>query len=135
MFVRGLNIFSATLIAALLSACGTGQNVKKNVPSGGDVRVAKASVADTTSVNTRQRLAYFYAEAAKQQSLGNYDAAYTLLLHCRNIDPSAAEVHYALSTFDAEVNSKEMSVADIRRAAELQPDNTTYLWQLAAAYW
>lgn len=135
MFVRGLNIFSAMLIAALLSACGTGQNVKKNVPSGGDVRVAKASAADTTSVNTRQRLAYFYAEAAKQQSLGNYDAAYTLLLHCRNIDPSAAEVHYALSTFDAEVNSKEMSVADIRRAAELQPDNTTYLWQLAAAYW
>lgn len=143
MFERYLGIFSAMLLAVLFSACGTGRGVRKDAPSKASVskdraaqtKNAAADKLDTTSVNTRRRLAYFYAEAAKQQSLGNYDAAYTLLLHCRNIDPKAAEVHYALSNFDAQVNSKEMSVADIRRAAELQPDNTTYLWQLAGAYW
>ena len=141
MLKKYRNILFLVAIATVLVACGAGRsNIKDASPQGsisvsGARTVETASCQDTTDVNTRRRLTYFYTEAAKQQSLGNYDAAYTLLMHCRNINPNAPEVHYALSSFDEAVNSKAMSVADIRRAAELQPDNTTYLERLAIVYW
>lgn len=92
------------------------------------------NIADSIDYNTKLRLRYFYSEAVKQQSLGNYDAAYELLVHCRNIAPNAAEVHFSLSAFDDGLNSKQMAIADVRRAAELDPKNPTYQERLAMTY-
>lgn len=125
----------AIVAISLFAACGTSNNAAKQKDK---VDVATADVAgadaDTIDYNTRLRLSFFYQEAAKQQALGNYDAAYELLLHCKQIAPNAAEVYYALSGFDNNINSKEMAIADIRRAAELSPANSTYQEQLAMTY-
>lgn len=128
---------AALLGVATLIGCGTGRTasgsktiVAENRPNDKETNTPSAD----TCLNTKLRLRYFYEEAAKQQALGNYDDAYMLLLHCKRIDPNAAEVHYALSNYDESLNSKEMAIADIKRAAELNPDNNTYLERLAMTY-
>ena len=128
---------AALLGVATLIGCGTGRTASGNKTIVAENRTsdkeASTPSADTC-LNTKLRLRYFYEEAAKQQALGNYDDAYMLLLHCKRIDPNAAEVHYTLSNYDESLNSKEMAIADIKRAAELNPDNNTYLERLAMTY-
>lgn len=127
----------ATLVmcAALLYSCGTGrsgirQGAKGSTPATAELQV---SSTDTVDYNTRLRLRYFYEEAANEQALGHYDTAYELLMHCKEIDPNAAEVHFALSSYDDGLNSQAMAIADVRKAAELNPDNSTYQERLAIA--
>ncbi len=122
-------------VAAVFVACGTGRNGVGRL----DGKKLSASMkpqvfTDSIDYNTKLRLRYFYEEAAKQQSLGNYDAAYELLLHCKKICPTAPEVYYALSAYDDGLNSRSMMIADVRRAAELSPANTTYQERLAMTY-
>lgn len=129
-------VSSAVLLLALgttIISCGSGRMSEKPVPTNFAVPYAdgNSATAADTSYNTRLRLSYFYQEAAKQQALGNYDDAYMLLSHCKAIDPSAAEVYYALANYDEALNSKQMATNDIVRAAELRPDNATYQERLA----
>lgn len=128
----------ASAAAALLVACGTGKSamgrLAERKATASEKTVKPAISADSTDYNTKLRLCYFYEEAANQQALGNYDAAYELLQHCKDIDPHAAEVYYALSAYDKDLNSTAMSIADIQKAAELSPKNSTYQEQLAMTY-
>lgn len=128
----------ASAAAALLVACGTGKSamgrLAERKATASEKTVKPAISADSTDYNTKLRLRYFYEEAANQQALGNYDAAYELLQHCKDIDPHAAEVYYALSAYDKDLNSTAMSIADIQKAAELSPKNSTYQEQLAMTY-
>ena len=121
--------------AFVVAACGTGKANVVRTSAKGLVRSMKPQeIADTADYNTKLRLRYFYEEAAKQQALGHYDAAYELLLHCKEINPDAAEVFYALSSYDDGLNSKQMAIADVRRAAELNPTNSIYQERLAMTY-
>lgn len=127
------------LVAAIaFIACGTGKNGANSASlrtSVGEKLAMKPTVfADSSDYNTRLRLAYFFDEAANQQALGNYDAAYELLMHCKDIDPNAAEVYFALSGYDEGLNSREQAITDIRRAAELSPENSMYQERLAMSY-
>lgn len=135
------SVVAGWLVAAascfMLVDCGVGKSGVQKLQTANE-NVQKTfkteNIADSIDYNTKLRLRYFYDEAVKQQSLGNYDAAYELLLHCRNIAPNAAAVHFSLSTFDDGLNSKQMAIADIRRAAELDPQNPTYQERLAMTY-
>lgn len=121
--------------ALFLAACSTGKSTTRKVADTSPVKnTVQKQGADTTDYNTKLRLRYFYIEAANQQALGNYDAAYELLQHCKQIDPNAAEVYYALSSYDKELNSTALAIEDIKRAAELSPQNSTYQEQLAMTY-
>lgn len=130
------NIAGALAVALLLGSCGTGRTAANRTteqqasPTAGGVGAEQPD----TNINQKLRLRYFYEEAAKQQALGNYDDAYMMLLHCREINPDAAEVYYALSNFDEALNSKQTAIDDIKRAAELSPDNATYQERLAMVY-
>lgn len=135
------SVVAGWLVAAascfMLVNCGVGKSgVQKSQTANENVQKTfkTENIADSIDYNTKLRLHYFYDEAVKQQSLGNYDAAYELLVHCRNIAPNAAAVHFSLSTFDDGLNSKQMAIADIRRAAELDPQNPTYQERLAMTY-
>ena len=125
----------AGTLCFLLASCGAS---RQNMHTAAEADVQKTfkteEIADSIDYNTRFRLRYFYDEAAKQQALGNYDAAYDLLLHCREIAPNAAEVYFSLSTYDDGLNSKQMAINDIKRAAELDPQNSTYQERLAMTY-
>lgn len=135
MIIRRHCYILAVAAAALLAACGTGRTGTKVTARGGSASVPKeTTVGDTLDYNTKLRLRYFYEEAANQQALGKYDVVYELLQHCKNIAPDAAEVYFALSSYDRDLNSNAMAINDIKRAAELSPENSTYQEQLAMTY-
>lgn len=135
MIIRRHCYILAVAAAALLAACGTGRTGTKVTVRDGSASAPKEITAgDTLDYNTKLRLRYFYEEAANQQALGKYDVAYELLQHCKNIAPDAAEVYFALSSYDRDLNSNAMAINDIKRAAELSPENSTYQEQLAMTY-
>ena len=86
------------------------------------------------SYNDEQRFKYFYLGAVDQQMKGNYAAAFDLLNHCQEINPDAAEVYFMRSAYHALLNNDSLSLADIQKAAELNPQNNVYLERLAGAY-
>lgn len=123
------------LMTMFIASCGSSKTDVQHTSANDAVSAMKSNKnVEKADYNTQLRLRYFYEEAAKQQALGNYDAAYELLLHCREINPDAAEVHYALSSYDDGLNSKQMAIADIRKAAELNPLNSMYQERLAMTY-
>ena len=135
MIIRRHCYILAVAAAALLAACGTGRTGTKVTARDGSASAPKETTAgDTLDYNTKLRLRYFYEEAANQQALGKYDVAYELLQHCKNIAPDAAEVYFALSSYDRDLSSNAMAINDIKRAAELSPENSTYQEQLAMTY-
>ena len=86
------------------------------------------------SFNDSQRLKYFYYEAMKLQDQGKFAAAFDLLKHCETIDPQAAEVYYAQAAYYAELNNDTMALACMKKAADLNPSNDTYLERLAITH-
>ena len=84
--------------------------------------------------NTSQRFKYFYLEAINQQNKGNYAAAFDLLNHCQEINPNAAEVYFMRSAYYSMLKNDSLMVADIERAAALNPTNTTFMERLGQIY-
>lgn len=90
--------------------------------------------AKPLSHNDSLRFKLYYFEAVKQQTQGNFDAAYDLLCHCRDINPNAAEAWFMLSYYNAGLKGDSASLADVKRAADLMPSNNDYLERLATGY-
>lgn len=86
------------------------------------------------SFNDSQRLKYFFFEAQNLQDQGKFAAAFDLLKHCETIDPLAAEVYYAQAAYYAELNNDSMALACMKKAADLNPGNDTYLERLAITH-
>lgn len=94
----------------------------------------KAEIAaETTDANTSRRLSYFFIEAVRRQQKGEYDAAFDLLRHCNGINPDAAEVYFALAPYYSAVGDDGMALACMMIAADMRPDNATYIERLAEA--
>ena len=62
---------------------------------------------------------------------GREDAAYEMFKRADSMNPNIAVVHQQLSAMDAEAGEIKNSLARIRRAMELEPDNKTYMRQCA----
>lgn len=86
------------------------------------------------SHNDSLRFKLYYFEGMKQQIQGDYDAAYDLYAHCRDINPNAAEAWFMLSYYDVLLRGDTAALADIKRAADLAPANNDYLERLASGY-
>ena len=76
----------------------------------------------------------FFLEAMMQRQKGNSDAAFDLLRHCLEINPEAPEAYYFLAQYYNALKDTDKSLAYIKKAAELDPDNDTYMETLAQAY-
>ena len=83
---------------------------------------------------TSQRYNEFFLEAICQREKGNSDAAFDLLRHCVEIDSTRSEAWFYLAQYYAALKDKDKSLAYAKRAAELNPENTTHLETLAQAY-
>ncbi len=77
-----------------------------------------------------QRFSYFYLEAVRQEHLGNYVAAYDLLRHCIEINPTSAEAYYSLSTYYNELGEDSLALDCMEKAVVYNPDNHIYLERL-----
>ena len=76
---KTVNIILMVVTAFVVAACGAGKANVVRTSAKGLVRSMKPQeIADTADCNTKLRHRYFYEEAAKQQALGHYDAAYEL---------------------------------------------------------
>jgi len=117
-------IIAAILAAAILPSTarvGTGDTPRK-------------TIADSMTYNDSRRYDYFFIEAIRQQHAGHYTAAFDLLNHCIEINPDAAEAYYVLSMYHSELGNDSMALADIEKAAALNPDNDTYQERVAQYY-
>ena len=92
------------------------------------------TMIDTLSANDQRRYEYFFLEAIREQERGNYSNAFSLLQHCRDINPDAAEVYFALSSYYVEMENDTMMIQCMERASALAPDNDTYLERLGQTY-
>lgn len=76
----------------------------------------------------------FFLEAMVQREKGNHDAAFDLLRHCMDLNPEAPEVYFFLGQYYAALKQQDESMVCVKKAAELDPDNITYMETLAQAY-
>ena len=76
----------------------------------------------------------FFLEAICQQEKGNHDAAFDLLTHCVAIDSTRSEAFYYLARYYDHLKNKDKALAYSEKAAQLEPDNETYLETLANTY-
>ena len=80
----------------------------------------------------------YFLQALVQREKGNADAAFDLLQHCIKINPQAAEAYYFLAQYYQILrgDSTNLKTAQqyILKAAELEPDNATFLETVAQSY-
>lgn len=122
--------FCALFTVALMSGCGQGRSMQTQ--AGGKDRPAVALTP--LSHNDSLRFKIYYFEAVKQQVGGNYDAAYDLLRHCLEINPYAAEAYFLISSYNGVLKGDSAALADVKKAAELDPGNNAYLERLGTGY-
>ena len=121
----------ALLLATLsLSSCGSASMSSQK----GNHHSTSSTIYTPLDYNTSQRFKYFYLEAINQQNKGNYAAAFDLLNHCQEINPNAAEVYFMRSAYYSMLKNDSLMVADIERAAALNPTNTTFMERLGQIY-
>ncbi len=122
-----LHIVGTLIAVVLLVACGT---ERKAVRPATTPTVAYPQLSHNDSL----RFKLFFYEAVTQQAQGNYGAAYTLLQHCKEINPYAAETYFMLSAYTGALKGDSTMLQDLKKAAELDPFNNTYLDRLAMGY-
>ena len=76
----------------------------------------------------------FFLEAICQQEKGSHDAAFDLLTHCVEIDSTRSEAFYYLARYYDFLKNKDKALAYSEKAAQLEPNNETYLETLANTY-
>ena len=81
-----------------------------------------------------EEYSHFFLEAMVQREKGNHDAAFDLLRHCRDLNPEAPEVYYFLGQYYAALKQPDFSMTCVKKAAELDPNNMTFMETLAQAY-
>ena len=123
-------IVALLLTTLSLSSCGSASMSSKK----GNHHSTSSTIYTPLDYNTSQRFKYFYLEAINQQNKGNYAAAFDLLNHCQEINPNAAEVYFMRSAYYSILKNDSLMVADIERAAALNPTNTTFMERLGQIY-
>ena len=74
-----------------------------------------------------------YLDAVCRQIVGDSTAS-ALLERCHEMRPDAAEVYYSLAHSYLKQGNDSLARVNMRRAAELQPDNDNYLENVAETY-
>ena len=111
-------------LVLLLAATGAiAQNPSKE-------KEVKPDATPLLSVDDTHRFSYFYLEAIRQENIGNYAAAYDLLCHCLEINPTSAETYFNLATYYNELREDSMALHCMEQAASLSPSNYTYIERL-----
>mgnify|MGYP002521239980 CR=1 FL=1 len=76
----------------------------------------------------------FFLEAMVQRQKGNNDATFDLLQHCIKLNPKAAEAHYYVAQYYQLMKQDSLAQLSYLKAAELEPDNPTFLETVAQSY-
>jgi tetratricopeptide (TPR) repeat protein len=90
------------------------------------------NVQNTASAAAGSRkLNYFFLEALRQKHAGRHTSAFHALLHCLEIDSTAAAVHYEISNYYLFLKNAEEVVRHLEKAVYYGNDNFDYKIALA----
>ena len=115
-----------SLTSYLILSCGTAQ---KPV-----AQAVQAPIIQPLSAEQQRKYDQFFLDAILEREKGNSDAAFDLLRHCLDINPNASEAHYFLAQYYSFLDADSLSLTHFKRAAELNPDNETYMETLVQVY-
>ena len=88
----------------------------------------------TSNVNLQNKYDAFFLDAICQREKGNDDAAFDMLRHCVELDSTRSEAYFYLAPYYRAMKDRVQQMYCIRKAAELEPQNTTYLETLGETY-
>ena len=112
--------------ATSICSCGTAQ---KPI-----AQSTMAPVVKPLSSEQQRKYDQYFLDAILEREKGHSDAAFDLLRHCLDINPNASEAHYFLAQYYNALEADSLSLTHFKRAAELNPDNETYMETLSQVY-
>lgn len=80
------------------------------------------------------RYKYFFFEAIRRQSIGDYASAFDLLRHAIEINPLSSEPHYYMAMYLSQMNQDTLALKSLEKSVALSPDNEQYQERLAQFY-
>ena len=114
------------VVATVFCSCGS---------HGDKLQAAKQSVpVIQLSAEEQRKYDQFFLDAIIEREKGHSDAAFDLLRHCLDINPNASEAHYFIAQYYNALEEDSLSLLHFKRAAELNPDNETYMETLSQVY-
>ena len=113
-------------VATSLCSCGTAQ---KPV-----AQSTMTPIVKPLSAEQQRKYDQYFLDAILEREKGHSDAAFDLLRHCLDINPNASEAHYFLAQYYNALEADSLSLTHFKRAAELNPDNETYMETLSQVY-
>lgn len=125
----------------LVSSCTHGTIIQQKITAiprtgdhAGNVKLPVVRPSLQLSPLDQQRYQTFFLEGIAQELKGNYAAAYDLLEHARTINPYAAEAYFHLARFYIDTEQDSIAQTYFEKAAELAPDNDTYVEKVGEMY-
>lgn len=86
-------------------------------------------------INTKKHeYTFLISEATRLRIIGQYNQSKKVLDYCVNNFENPAGAYYQLSIVDYVLENIEASILNAEKAAQLEPDNKWYLYQLADLY-
>lgn len=115
------------LITLLFPSAGVAKKnkTKQAVPTQ-QVRVLSADEA--------HRYQYFWLEAVRLDDMERYSDAYELYRHCLDINPDAAEAHFAIARFEMAFDHDSLAQMHYERACALDRNNDEFAERLGQYY-
>ena len=112
----------------LLSSCASSKKTSRQS------KMAVVSQVERLSPEMQRKHDYFFLEATRLKSKGDYDAAFELFEHCLAIDPTSPSASYELSQFYIYLKQNDKALSGMEKAVEGDPGNYWYKQSLAALY-
>ena len=83
---------------------------------------------------TERRYELLFHEAMLERQKGHHDATFDLLTRCLELRSNASETCFFLAQYYAQMKQTDKAVELFKRAADLSPDNITYMETLGRSY-
>lgn len=96
--------------------------------------VSLMTVAQTISDFSSREYDILFHEAMLQRQQRHHDAAFDLLMRCKELCPEASETYYFFAQYYSGMKQNDQALAAFEKAAELEPANATYMETLSDAY-
>jgi tetratricopeptide (TPR) repeat protein len=117
----------------VLTSCGTartGRTAKSAKDEGASSPIGKTYV----TAEQQRKYDYFFLEAMRMKEKKEYDAAFGLLQHCLDINPSASSALYEVSQYYLFLRQVPQGQAALEQAVAYAPDNYWYSQGLVNLY-
>ena len=117
------------VVVLVFTSCGasrSGRSVDTTLNAG-----ASSFGKTLLTAEQQRKYDYFFLEAVRMKEKKEYDAAFGLLQHCLDIDPSASSALYEISQYYMFLRQIPQGQAALEKAVVNAPDNYWYSQGLA----